>query len=77
MEFQIARLPGALLIPLGDLPERLGEIDGTRDLVVYCHHGIRSVLAARLLRAAGFRARNLAGGLMAWVDRVDPTMLRY
>jgi len=77
MEFQLTRLPGALLIPLADLPERLGEIDGTRDVVVYCHHGIRSVRAVGFLRGAGFRARNLEGGLTAWTDRIDPTMLRY
>ena len=77
MEFQLARLPDALLIPLGDLAERLGDLDGTRDIVVYCHHGIRSVHATHLLRAAGFRARNLEGGIAAWADRVDPTMIRY
>jgi sulfur-carrier protein adenylyltransferase/sulfurtransferase len=77
MEYQLARLPGALLIPLGDLAERLGDIDGTREIVVYCHHGIRSVQATHLLRAAGFRARNLKGGITAWADRVDPTMVRY
>jgi sulfur-carrier protein adenylyltransferase/sulfurtransferase len=77
MEFQLTRLPGAVLIPLADLPERLGDIDGTRDIVVYCHHGVRSVRATGLLLAAGYRARNLTGGLMAWIDRVDPTMLRY
>ena len=77
MEFQINRLPGAVLIPLGDLPERLGELDGTRDVVVYCHHGIRSVRAVEFLRGAGFRARNLKGGITAWIDRVDPTMPRY
>ena len=77
MEFQINRLPGAVLIPLGDLPRALGELDGTRDLVVYCHHGIRSVRAVEFLRAAGFRARNLAGGIAAWIDQVDPTMVRY
>jgi sulfur-carrier protein adenylyltransferase/sulfurtransferase len=77
MEFQINRLPGAVLVPLGELPENLGEIDGTRDIVVYCHHGIRSVRAVEFLRGAGFRARNLKGGITAWIDRVDPTMLRY
>ena len=50
MEYQINRLPGSVLIPLGDLPESLGELDGTRDLVVYCHHGIRSVRAVEFLR---------------------------
>jgi sulfur-carrier protein adenylyltransferase/sulfurtransferase len=77
MEYQINRLPGSVLIPLGDLPERLGELDGTRDMVVYCHHGIRSARAVEFLRGAGFRARNLAGGITAWIDRVEPTMMRY
>jgi sulfur-carrier protein adenylyltransferase/sulfurtransferase len=77
MEYQINRLPGSVLIPLGELPESLGELDGTRDLVVYCHHGIRSVRAVELLRGAGFRARNLKGGITAWIDRVEPTMVRY
>jgi molybdopterin/thiamine biosynthesis adenylyltransferase/rhodanese-related sulfurtransferase len=77
MEFQLTRLPGALLIPLGELGERLGDLDATRDIVVYCHYGIRSVQATHLLRAAGFRARNLAGGIAAWADRIDPTMVRY
>jgi rhodanese-related sulfurtransferase len=77
MEFQLTHLPGALLIPVGKLAERLGDIDGTRDIVVYCHHGIRSAHATHLLRSAGFRARNLQGGISAWADRVDPTMVRY
>jgi adenylyltransferase/sulfurtransferase len=77
MEFQINRLPGAVLIPLGNLPENVGEIDRTREVVVYCHHGVRSVRAVEFLRAAGFRARNLKGGIAAWIDQVDPTMLRY
>lgn len=77
MEFQINRIPGAVLVPLGDLPESLAEIDGTRDVVVYCHHGIRSARAVEFLRGAGFRARNLKGGITAWIDQVDPGMLRY
>jgi molybdopterin/thiamine biosynthesis adenylyltransferase/rhodanese-related sulfurtransferase len=77
MEYQINRLPGAVLIPLNALPEGLGELDGTRDLVVYCHHGIRSERAVEFLRGAGFRARNLKGGITAWIDRVEPTMVRY
>ncbi len=77
MEFKINRLPNSVLIPFGNLPDRLGEIDATRDVVVYCHYGIRSVRAVELLRAAGFRARNLHGGIAAWIDQVDPTMSRY
>lgn len=77
MEHAINRLPGARLIPLRELPERLGELDSARDLVVYCHHGPRSTRAVELLRGAGFRARNLAGGITAWIARVDPTMIGY
>ncbi len=77
MEFQINRLPNAVLMPFGSLPERLAEIDGTRSVVAYCHVGIRSVRAVELLRAAGFRARNLQGGIEAWIDQVDPSMPRY
>jgi molybdopterin/thiamine biosynthesis adenylyltransferase/rhodanese-related sulfurtransferase len=77
MEFRINRLPNSLLIPFGSLPGRLGEIDSTRDVVVYCHHGVRSIRAVELLRGAGFRARNLQGGLLAWIDQVEPTMPRY
>ena len=77
MEFRINRLEGAILVPLGDLPVRLGGLDPSLDHVVYCHHGVRSVRAVEILRAAGFRARNLSGGITAWIDEVDPSMLRY
>ncbi len=77
LEFEINHLPGAVLIPFGNLPDRLAEIDATRDVVVYCHHGIRSVRAVELLRGAGFRARNLKGGIVAWIDKVAPDMPRY
>jgi adenylyltransferase/sulfurtransferase len=77
MEFAIVKLPGAVLVPLGELPQRLSELGQTTDYVVYCHYGIRSVRAVEFMRAAGFRARNLAGGLNAWADQVEPGMLKY
>ncbi len=77
MEVLINRLPGALHVPLAELPDRLRNLDSTRQHVVYCHHGVRSVRAVELLRGAGFRARNLKGGITAWIDRVDPSLLRY
>ena len=64
-------------MPLAELPDSLQRLDGTRDFVVYCHHGIRSVRAVEFLRGAGFRARNLKGGIVEWIDKVDPTLLRY
>jgi molybdopterin/thiamine biosynthesis adenylyltransferase/rhodanese-related sulfurtransferase len=76
-EHEINRIAGSRLIPLGELPSRLGEIDPTRDVVAYCRVGVRSATAVALLRAAGFRAWNLAGGIVAWIDQVDPSQARY
>jgi adenylyltransferase/sulfurtransferase len=77
-EWSICRLPGAALVPLGDLEQRLGELDPERDLVVYCHVGGRSALAVARLRASGFpRATNLVGGIDAWAARIDRSMPRY
>jgi adenylyltransferase/sulfurtransferase len=65
------------LIPLGELPSRLSDLDQTLDIVVYCHLGIRSAHAVGLLRSAGFRAWNLSGGIVEWIEQVDPTQPRY
>jgi rhodanese-related sulfurtransferase len=71
-------IAGSRLIPLNEIPARLAELDAQSELVAYCHHGIRSLHAARWLRAHGFpRAQSLAGGIDAWTDRVDPTLPRY
>jgi adenylyltransferase/sulfurtransferase len=77
-EWQIARIPGAHLIPLGTLHQALSSLDPRREIVVYCHHGIRSAHAAEQLRAAGFtRVWNLAGGIDRWTDDVDASVPRY
>ena len=76
-EWQLGRLPTARLIPLGQLPSALSSLDATRDIVVYCRSGKRSADATRELRAAGFRATNLAGGILRWSDEVDPTIPKY
>ena len=78
-EFQICRIPGSTLIPLGELASRLGELPNSdRDIVVHCKSGVRSAKAVRLLRERGFeRVRNLKGGILAWIDRVDPTLPKY
>ncbi len=76
-EHEICRL-GGHLIPLGELPQRLHELDSGRDIVAYCKVGARSAKAVELLRSIGFRrVRSLAGGIDAWAERVDPTMPRY
>ncbi len=77
-EFQICRIPGSVLIPLGDLSSRLSEVEGRDDIVVHCKSGVRSGKAVRLLREAGYsQARNLKGGILAWIDRIDPTLPKY
>jgi adenylyltransferase/sulfurtransferase len=79
-ENQLASLPGSVLIPLNELPERAREIlrSSAETLVVYCHHGIRSVSAADFLQRLGLRdVKSLAGGIDAWSCEVDPTVPRY
>ncbi len=76
-EYRICNL-GGLLIPLAELPSRLSEIDLSREIVVYCHSGVRSAAAAQFLRRAGYpRVRNLHGGILAWAAEVDPTFPKY
>jgi adenylyltransferase/sulfurtransferase len=77
-EWEIAHIEGARLIPLGQLPERLGELDGHAEIVTHCHHGARSMKALQLLKGAGFsRVRSLAGGIDAWAERIEVGMPRY
>ena len=77
-EFEICRIPGSVLIPLGDLPSRLSELEGHDDMIVHCKSGARSGKAVRLLREAGYtKARNLKGGILAWIDRIDQTLPKY
>jgi rhodanese-related sulfurtransferase len=76
-EQAICALPGATLVPMEELPFRVDELDPHREVVVYCHHGIRSAAVVEWLRAHGFSAVNLRGGIDAWTLRVDPTLRRY
>ena len=80
-EFQICRIPGSTLIPLGELPRRLAELpvgDGAPDIVVHCKMGGRSAKAVRQLTEKGFtRVQNLKGGILEWIDRIDPTQSKY
>ncbi len=76
-EWATCRLPGAILIPLGELAERAGELDPARPVLVYCHHGVRSINGAMILEAAGLVADSMRGGIDAWSLRVDPTVPRY
>jgi sulfur-carrier protein adenylyltransferase/sulfurtransferase len=77
-EWEIAHIEGARLIPLAQLPERLGELDGHAEIVTHCHHGARSMKALAILKGAGFaRVRSLAGGIDAWADRIEVGIARY
>jgi molybdopterin/thiamine biosynthesis adenylyltransferase/rhodanese-related sulfurtransferase len=76
-EYQICNLNG-YLIPLGDLPKRVHELDSSREIVAHCRSGVRSGKAVQFLQQAGFRkVKNLAGGVLAWSDKVDPKMPKY
>ena len=76
-EAEIAALPGAVLIPLGELPDRVGELDPDREVIAYCHGGVRSLRAAGVLQDAGLKVRSMAGGIDAWSRTVDPDVPRY
>jgi adenylyltransferase/sulfurtransferase len=77
-EHQICRIPGATLIPAAQLSSRLSEFDPLQEVVVHCRSGARSTQAVLMMRDKGFtQARNLKGGVLAWVDEVDPTQPKY
>jgi adenylyltransferase/sulfurtransferase len=78
VEAAICKLPGSVLIPLGELPRRLGELDPAAEIVVQCKSGARSARAVALLREKGFHgAINLTGGILSWINDIDPSLPRY
>jgi rhodanese-related sulfurtransferase len=77
-EVALAPFPDAVHIPMGEIPVRLSELDPEREVVVVCHHGIRSAQVAGYLSGIGFQmVFNLTGGIDAWSVSVDPTLARY
>jgi rhodanese-related sulfurtransferase len=77
-ETKLCRLDNALHIPMEEIELRTEELNPADDIVVYCHHGVRSAAVADYLRRLGFTSvRNLSGGLDAWARAVDPSMRRY
>jgi adenylyltransferase/sulfurtransferase len=76
-EWHISHLDFAQLIPKGDLPDHLKELDQTKDYVLHCKSGARSLEAARLMKSAGFRAKSLRGGINAWAREIDPDLPQY
>lgn len=78
VEFDYAHIQNSVLIPLAQLPQRFIELDPEQEIIVICHHGIRSLQAAQYLRQQGFRhVINLSGGVAAWASDCDLTMPRY
>ncbi|HEY1256283.1 MAG TPA: rhodanese-like domain-containing protein [Terracidiphilus sp.] len=76
-EYTTAQI-GGKLIPMNEIPQRLAEIDREREVIVHCHHGIRSQRVAEFLQQSGFpRVVNLAGGIDAWSREVDPAVPKY
>lgn len=78
-EYEFARIPGAKLIPLGEILSRMSEIDPTRETVVHCKMGGRSARAIEAMQQAGFTGKliNMAGGITAWSNDVDPNVPKY
>jgi adenylyltransferase/sulfurtransferase len=77
-EFEIARIPGSTLIPLGELPKRLSEVPTDQDVIVHCKSGVRSAKAVNLLRENGYtRVKNLKGGILDWIAKIDPSLSSY
>ncbi len=77
-EYDIARIPGSKLIPLGELPSRMSELDSADEIVIHCKVGARSAKAVRQLQKAGFaKLLNVEGGILAWADRVDNSVAKY
>jgi len=77
-EYQIGHIPYAKLIPLGELPKRVNELNSADEIVAHCKSGMRSAKAVDFLKQAGFRkVKNMKGGILAWSDKVDPTVPKY
>jgi adenylyltransferase/sulfurtransferase len=77
-EYQINRIPGSTLIPLGELPRRYQELNADREIVAHCKMGGRSAKAVEYLRSVGFtKVKNLRGGVLEWIDKVDPSQPKY
>jgi adenylyltransferase/sulfurtransferase len=77
-EYQIAKIAGAKLVPLGEVPKHLDEFDKNADIVIHCKSGMRSAKACGIFRQAGFQqVRNMKGGILAWSTQVDPSVPKY
>ncbi|NOS82190.1 MAG: rhodanese [Nitrospira sp.] len=77
-EYSLAKLDGSILIPLGTLPQSLGQLNRESEIIAICHHGMRSADATNFLLQQGFqKVKNLVGGIDAWSTQVDGAVPRY
>jgi rhodanese-related sulfurtransferase len=77
-EHEYCRISGSLLIPLNELPWRASELNPEDHLVIYCHHGVRSLMAVHFLKRLGFeKVKSLRGGIDAWATEIEPSLPRY
>jgi adenylyltransferase/sulfurtransferase len=77
-EYDLAKLPGSTLIPLGSLPHSLAKLNREQEIIAICHHGMRSADATNFLLQQGFgKVKNLVGGIDAWSAQVDHSVPRY
>ena len=77
-EYQIAKIAGSTLIPLGELPKRVSELASAEEIVAHCKSGVRSAKAVEFLKQSGFqKVRNMKGGILAWSEQVDPRVPKY
>lgn len=78
VEYGICHINGSLLVPMGQIVAKLGELDRDKEIVAICHHGVRSFQVAQYLEHEGFeKIMNLSGGIDAWAMEVEPSMARY
>jgi len=76
-EYDYSHVDGSVLIPMGELPGRLAELNQNDTLVVLCHHGNRSQQVAMWLQSRGYTVNNVMGGIQAWADTIDPDLPQY
>tara|TARA_B100001769_G_scaffold149817_1_gene117446 strand:- start:2634 stop:2954 length:321 start_codon:yes stop_codon:yes gene_type:complete len=77
-EVNFCKIPNSLHIPLGEIPHRLDSFPKDTSIIIYCHHGMRSMSAVNFLRAKGYgKATNLSGGIDAWSSKIDPNIPTY
>ena len=76
-EYKTSHIKGTILVPIGELDERLSEMDNKKEVIAHCHHGYRSMQAAMFLRRLGYKAKSMKGGIALWSKEIDKTVPLY